>query len=148
MKVFKKDLKKLYLDFKGSAKLYNVYGPTECTCICSSYKISDFDFSRKELSRLAPFGNTLAKNFKYLIIGRNNKEVKIGQVGELFIGGDNVGNGYYNSPEETKTKFLQNPLHKKFNDIFYKSGDLVYQDRNNKLIYFYQEKIIKLNSTV
>ena len=143
----KKDLKKLYLDFKGSAKLYNVYGPTECTCICSSYKISDFDFSRKELSRLAPFGKTLAKNFKYLIIGRNNKEVKIGQVGELFIGGDNVGNGYYNSPEETKTKFLQNPLHKKFNDIFYKSGDLVYQDRNNKLIYFYSRKDnqIKLN---
>ncbi len=143
----KKDLKKLYIDFKGSAKLYNVYGPTECTCICSSYKISDFDFTKKELSRFAPFGKRLAKNFKYLIIGRDNKEVKIGQVGELFIGGDNVGNGYYHSPEETKTKFVQNPLHKKFNDLFYKSGDLVYQDRNSKLIYFYsrQDNQIKLN---
>ena len=68
------------------------------------------------------------------------------QVGELFIGGDNVGNGYYNSPEETKTKFLQNPYTKNLM-IFRKSGDLVYQDRNNKLIYFIQEKIIKLNST-
>ena len=31
--------------------------------------------------------------------------------------------------------------------IFYKSGDLVYQDRNNKLIYFYSKKDnqIKLN---
>ena len=49
-------------------------------------------------------------------------------------------------PKKRKQNFYKT-LYKKFNDIFYKSGDLVYQDRNNKLIYFYSRKDnqIKLN---
>jgi len=136
----KKNLKKLYSDFNKKTELFNVYGPTECTCICSSYKITKFDFNKKEMAKFAPFGRRMANNFKFLILNNAFKKVKDGQVGELFIGGDNVGNGYFNLPEETKKKFIQNPLHNKFIDIYYKTGDLVYQDKKSKLIYFSSRK--------
>jgi D-alanine--poly(phosphoribitol) ligase subunit 1 len=143
----KKNLKSLYYNFSKKINIYNVYGPTECTCICSSYKISKNDFSKREMSRLAPFGKTLAKNFKYLILNEKLKKVKIGQIGELHIGGDNVGNGYYNQSDETKIKFIQNPEHNSYTEIFYKTGDLVYVDKKSKLIYFSSRKDnqIKLN---
>ena len=40
----KAELKKLYDLYSDKAKLVNVYGPTEATCICSSHEISDEDF--------------------------------------------------------------------------------------------------------
>ena len=132
----KKQLKDLYKIFKNRASLINVYGPTECTCICTSYKITPTDFFPKEINKLAPLGKSLISNFKYSIVKKNNKIAKLGQIGELLIGGENVAKGYFNLNEETKTKFIQNPLHEKFIDIVYKSGDLVYQDKFNKKLYF------------
>ena len=41
---------------------------------------------------------------------------------------------------ETKKKFIQNPTNKKFKEKVYKSGDLVYIDKKNKLIYFASRK--------
>ena len=61
-------------------------------------------------------------------------------VGELFIGGDLVGPGYYNQPRETLNKFIQCPLHSSYRDIYYKSGDLVYKDLKNNKIYFSSRK--------
>ena len=137
----KKNLKKLFVSFSKKVSLFNVYGPTECTCICSSYKISQKDFTTSEMQRYAPFGTNLARNFKYLILGNNNKLInKKGMVGELFIGGDLVGPGYYNQPRETLNKFIQCPLHSSYRDIYYKSGDLVYKDLKNNKIYFSSRK--------
>ena len=48
----KTQLKKFYHLYRHNAKIINVYGPTEGTCICSSYEISDNDF--KEMNTLAP----------------------------------------------------------------------------------------------
>ena len=132
----KNSLKKLYDIVGDRIELVNVYGPTECTCICSSYNISKFDFSEEEMKKLAPLGKKLSKNFFYLILDKKHKLVPHGEVGELFIGGDNVGLGYFNSPEETKKKYIQNPTHNFYRDIVYKSGDMVYIDSLNKFIYY------------
>ncbi len=51
--------------FGDRMTLYNVYGPTECTCICSSYTISNSDF--ENMNELAPLGN-IANNFGYEIL--------------------------------------------------------------------------------
>ena len=40
----KSKLKKLIDCYSEKTKFYNVYGPTECTCICSSYEIDNEDF--------------------------------------------------------------------------------------------------------
>ena len=43
----KNNLKNLFLIVKSRIDLINVYGPTECTCICSNHKITNKDFSKK-----------------------------------------------------------------------------------------------------
>ena len=130
----KKELKKIFFSLP-KVRFINVYGPTECTCICSNYDIAKNDFLKKEMHRFAPLGYDLAKNFKYLIISPKNNKCKKGEIGELLIGGENVSLGYYNDKLNSK-KFIQNPFHNSYRDIFYKSGDLVYIDKNDKKIYF------------
>ena len=60
----KGELSKLYALFGGRCHLYNVYGPTECTCICSAFQISTDDLAGPEL---APLGR-IAQNFSYLVL--------------------------------------------------------------------------------
>lgn len=121
----KNQLKKLYQFFGETKEFFNVYGPTECTCICSSYQISSDDF--QDLSSFAPLGK-IAPNFEYYIDsnGSNLNE------GELCLLGPNVGLGYFNDLERTSNSFIQHP-ERKYHSIMYKTGDLVYLDNDGLL---------------
>lgn len=137
----KNKLFELYKLLQNKIELINVYGPTECTCICSTYIITEKDFRKKEMKRFAPFGANLSEGFYFKIIKRNSQNKIISsKKGELLIGGPNVGLGYYNNDLETKKKFIQNPFNKKYRDIMYLSGDIVYRDDKNNLIYFSSRK--------
>ena len=130
-------LKVLFNKVKNKINLYNVYGPTECTCICSSYLINKSDFSKKEMERYAPLGKKMITNFKYKILKDNRKKTSIGEKGELILIGENVGKGYYNNMNETKKKFFSKIIrNKKIKTKFYRTGDIVYKDKLNKFIYF------------
>ena len=127
----KNNLIKLWEIAKSSTKLINVYGPPECTCICSSYDISEVSFKQENIDKLAPIGR-ICRNTDYVIV-KDGRECSIGEVGELYIGGVSVGSGYWNNEKLTNEKFIQNPLHSKYTDIFYASGDLVRLNRDNNL---------------
>ena len=43
-------------------------------------------------------------------------------MGEIYISGDSVGNGYYNRDELTKERFLDDPFNNE--NKMYKTGDL------------------------
>jgi len=131
----KKNLQRLFKIICKSTNIFNVYGPTECTCICSNYKISKFDFSKKEIKKYAPLGRKMIKKFKFYILNKNKKS-NFNEKGELILCGENVGKGYYNNIIETKKRFVQNPFVNNKKDIVYKTGDIVYQDRKSRLIYF------------
>jgi len=110
----------------------NVYGPTECTCICSSYRVTDDDMKNDALLPLGP----IAPNFYALIAGSNGEIINNGEIGELCIGGPNVGLGYYNNHEKSDEVFVNHPLITSHIEKIYKSGDLVRFDNNKKLLYF------------
>jgi len=122
----KNKLKQLFDMFGHRVALYNVYGPTECTCICSSHKIGDRDF--ENMNELATLGY-IAPNFGYEILpfDDNNPEI-----GELALTGPCIGLGYYNDDERTQKSFVQNP-YKKFHQRMYKTGDLVERSGNGHL---------------
>ncbi len=120
----KGELKKLYNLYGNRASLINVYGPTEGTCICSSYDITERDF--EDMGGLAPLG-TINPNFEYLIVDEDMQKVQRGEKGELCLVGPNVGIGYYNDPARTQNSFVQNPSSQTFRDIVYKTGDIVYE---------------------
>ena len=123
----KGELRKLYNLYGDRAKLINVYGPTEGTCICSSYDISEKDF--KDMNTLTPLG-VINPNFEYMIVDENMEDVELGQKGELFLVGPNVSLGYYNDLDRTSQSFIQNPKIKTHKDIVYRCGDVVYEKDN------------------
>jgi D-alanine--poly(phosphoribitol) ligase subunit 1 len=133
----KTKLKALYDAYSARSELFNVYGPTECTCICSSYKISAEDFA--DLQGLPPLGH-IAKNFSFLILDDDGAEARAGEIGELCLLGPNVGKGYYNDPERTAAAFVQNPRQKAFAEIMYKTGDLTRLDPDDGKLYIYGRK--------
>ena len=54
-------------------------------------------------------------------------------MGEIYISGDCVGNGYYNRDELTKERFLDDPFNKE--NKMYKTGDLGKIDANGNIYY-------------
>lgn len=128
----KAKLKKLYDAYAETSELFNVYGPTECTCICSSYKLTDDDF--QDLRGLPPLGY-IAKNFSYLILDSDGRMAPQGEVGELCLLGPCVGKGYYNDPDRTAQSFVQNPYNESFNEVMYKTGDLVRLEPSDGKLY-------------
>ena len=118
----KSKLKQLFEMYCHSAELENVYGPTECTCICSAHTIRPEDFN--DMHTLTTLGY-LAPNFDYEIL---SADLVTSDIGELFLRGPNIGLGYYNDPERTSKSFVQNPRHSHYVDIGYRTGDLVLRD--------------------
>lgn len=133
----KPKLKALYDVYSETSEFFNVSGPTECTCICSSYKITADDFH--DLQGFPSLGS-IAANFSYLILNEENKKVADGELGELCLLGPNVGLGYYNDPDRTVGSFVQNPYNQSFREIMYKTGDLVRLDPADGKLYIHGRK--------
>jgi D-alanine--poly(phosphoribitol) ligase subunit 1 len=123
----KPKLKQLFDLYHHRAKLENVYGPTECTCICSAHTLVEDDFS--DMHTLTTLG-FLAPNFDYEILP---SDLLIPDEGELFLRGPNIGLGYYKDPDRTAKSFVQNPRHSRYADIGYRTGDLVSRDVSGQL---------------
>lgn len=122
---FPKSVLKVFFERYGQrADLVNVYGPTECTCICSAYRIQEKDFA--DLTELAPLG-ALNEGFEGLVLD-GSKPCGPGEVGELCLLGPGVGLGYVNDPERTKAAFCQAPITPNWPERMYRTGDLVCQD--------------------
>lgn len=115
----KAELKKLHALFSPRARLVNVYGPTECTCICSAYTLSDADF--EDLNGLPPLGR-LNPNFDYRIVDEQEQDAA---EGELLLIGPNVAAGYFNDAERTGAAFHTVLEAARYMKRMYRTGDLV-----------------------
>ncbi|MEI6265412.1 MAG: AMP-binding protein [Sphingobacteriia bacterium] len=124
----KNKLNELFQLFGKRITMYNVYGPTECTCICSSYVISIKDF--ENMNELAPLG-FISPNFGYEILPLDDAN---SEYGELALLGPCVGLGYYNDIERTAVSFVQNKK-VKYHQLMYKTGDLVERTGNGHLYF-------------
>jgi D-alanine--poly(phosphoribitol) ligase subunit 1 len=128
----KSKLRILWEKWSNRISFINVYGPTECTCICSSYEVTNEDVLNDDLLPLGP----IAPNFYALVVDENGQVIKNGEIGELCIGGANVGLGYFNNIEKTKEVFVNNPCILSHTELIYKSGDLVRYESDKNLYYF------------
>jgi amino acid adenylation domain-containing protein/thioester reductase-like protein len=109
--VFPQDL---LLLFPSKIKIFNVYGPTECSMWTSEYSIQN------KHENDIPIGKPLA-NTQIYIVDKCMNVLPIGAAGELCIAGAGVGKGYLNRPELTAEKFIDNPFGE---GKMYKTGDL------------------------
>ncbi len=98
--------------FRGA--MLNMYGPTETTIWSTT---SQIDEDPQNISIGKPIRNTQV----YVLDGAL-RPVKSGIVGDLFIGGDGVVRGYWQRPELTAERFLDDPFLP--GNRMYRTGDL------------------------
>lgn len=119
----------------------NLYGPTEITVDCTYY-IVDRQFSDDES---LPIG-IACKNSDIMVLNDKNELVKNGEQGELCVRGSSLAHGYWNDPEKTDEAFTQNPLNNWYPEKIYRTGDLVYYNERNEIIFVgRKDNQIKLN---
>jgi D-alanine--poly(phosphoribitol) ligase subunit 1 len=128
----KNQLRLLWAKWGKRVAFINVYGPTECTCICSSYRVVEDDMTNDDLLPLGP----IAPNFYALVMESDGHAAASGEIGELYIGGPNVGLGYYNNPDKTREVFVNDPFVTSHSAPVYKSGDLVRFDEKTRMLSF------------
>ncbi len=92
----------------------NAYGPTEAT-VCTT--IAKFHDSVSETSIGKPFFNQ-----QVYIVNKQNQLQPIGVPGELCISGAGLARGYWNQPDLTADKFVDNPFVP--GTKMYKTGDM------------------------
>ncbi|CAF5017621.1 unnamed protein product, partial [Rotaria sp. Silwood1] len=110
---------------KFNGLIINGYGPTEIS-ITSHKKL--YYIHEKRINK--SIGKQIANTSCY-VLDKNLKQLPIGAIGELYIGGIGVARGYLNRPELTNERFLSNPFQTEEekkegkNARIYKTGDLV-----------------------
>ena len=115
-----KSIKKIY-KFIYKKDIFNVSGPTECTCICSAHKLSNEDLLKKNDNI---FVGKINDYFKYKIFNKKKNNNK----GELFLEGPSISDGYINNNIATKKNFYKAGKFKG-----YKTGDLVVTNKKKNL---------------
>eukprot|EP00899_Mesostigma_viride_P006987 jgi/Mesvir1/1628/Mv24009-RA.1 len=94
-------------------RLYNSYGPTECT---GSSTMQPMDASDDIIAIGRPLPNV-----RIYVLDRCLQPVPVGVPGELCIGGMGVARGYIKQPELTRERFLDNPF---ATGRLFRTGDL------------------------
>ncbi len=102
------------------ARYFNWYGPTE-TNVITSYQVP----ALKEEDRTSvPIGRA-CEGMDVLLLDEQGRVIdEPGKPGEIYGRGTCVALGYWNDPEKTRQRFVQNPLHQSFPDPCYRTGDL------------------------
>ncbi|MEO6238546.1 MAG: amino acid adenylation domain-containing protein [Vicinamibacterales bacterium] len=104
-----------------TCEVINHYGPTETTVGCLTYAVSADGAAVDSLT--VPIGRPIANTRAYVLDSRL-RLVPTGVVGELYIGGEGVADGYVNGPAETAARFLPDPFVDDLAARVYRTGDL------------------------
>ncbi|MEH2243500.1 non-ribosomal peptide synthetase [Nostoc sp.] len=102
--------------WNSQRRFFNAYGPTEATVWSTVAEISP-------INEKPPIGRPI-DNTQIYILDQHLQPLPIGIYGELYIGGEGLGQGYINRTELTSEKFILNPFNHEKGARLYKTGDL------------------------
>lgn len=100
-------------------RIVNEYGPTEATVGCCAYEVKADDPENGDVLIGRPIANT-----QIYILDEKRQPVAVGEIGELYIGGDGLALGYIHRPELTQEYFVEISFRDHAEALLYKSGDL------------------------
>lgn len=100
--------------------LSNHYGPSE-SHVVTTYTLSG---TPETWPQLPPIGTPINNAEIYLLDRQTLTPVTNGEVGEIYIGGMSLAQGYLHRADLTAERFLANPFTQNPEDRLYKTGDL------------------------
>ncbi|CAM2065628.1 AMP-binding protein [Sulfidibacter corallicola] len=122
------DIPEVTARFAGDQRFYNAYGYTETGgCVCFYHAEGD-DVDRDHLPVGKPLGD-----FTVYVLSQNLQLLPPGLIGEIFIGGPAIAQGYFENEEATAEAFPQDPFHT--GRRMYRTGDLGYRQEDGNLVY-------------
>lgn len=110
-------------------RFFNKYGPTETAVNVSYHPYSQ----EKTYETHLPIGKPLPNTFVH-ILDESGAAVPVGETGELYVGGIQVGRGYLNRPALTAARFVCLPTDPAGFRL-YRTGDLVRLLPDGDLVY-------------
>ncbi|MCL9781791.1 amino acid adenylation domain-containing protein [Vibrio sp. S4M6] len=109
---------------RHGCNVWNMYGPTETTIWSTICQLP----SGKDISIGKPIDNT-----QVYVVRDDISLCDTEEPGELCISGMGLAMGYWNNPELTAEKFIDNPFEP--GERLYKTGDLAYWDKQGDLMH-------------
>lgn len=125
------------LQWSDKVRLLNTYGPTECTFKCAFSVLESCHENRPDIG--------VGVGFCTWLVDPNDstKLADVGSIGELYLEGPLVGQGYLSDSALTTSAFVENPPwlmagHSKFagrNGRLYRTGDLVRHQKGGSMLF-------------
>ncbi|RZS43122.1 non-ribosomal peptide synthase protein (TIGR01720 family)/amino acid adenylation domain-containing protein [Herbihabitans rhizosphaerae] len=112
----------------GSPELVNMYGITETTVHVTHRVLGDDDFAESDVS---PIGGPVPGLVTYLLDDQL-RPVAPGQIGTIYVAGDQVALGYLGKPSLTASRFVANPFSGNDSRMYY-TGDLARRTLDGEL---------------
>lgn len=98
-----------------SSRVFNTYGPTECTILVSHFEFRD---EMQIEAAVVPIGFPLS-SAEMGVFDERRRSLPTGQLGELYLGGPQLTRGYWRSPNLDAERFLEVDGQR-----WYRSGDI------------------------
>ena len=109
----------------------NLYGPTETTIASSYYTVPECP---RDDTAPIPIGSA-CDGEELLVLNDAMERIPQDVVGNLFIGGTGLSQGYWNNQENTAAAFVRNPFSSNPSERIYRTGDLA-RIGGDGLVYF------------
>ena len=110
-----------------NTRIYNGYGPTETTVMCTHWLCPKYA-KHSKISLGKPIQNT-----QMYVLDEKKDAVYPGEIGELYVSGAGITQGYLNQPELTDDCFSIKEFFPNQSTLCYKTGDLVRYDADGHI---------------
>lgn len=105
-------------------QFYNIYGPTEATVTATVHTVA-------QTSQYIPIGRAIMGMEAFVLIDGEAK-APVGVIGELYLSGVQLSNGYLGDPDETKQRFIN--VAGGTEKRCYKTGDMGYLNQHGEIV--------------
>jgi len=103
----------------------NLYGPTE-TNVCTFYEVPQLP---EDMVEPIPIGKPIAGVDAFAVTDEG-RIARRGEVGELYVRGPTVMQGYWGDPERSGQTLFPNPFGGELSDNTYRTGDMVLEQED------------------